>query len=125
MTELIRMPLDDQGRAFVLVERTAADGPRGPVRADGGMGTAVRKAGESLQAALSPIRDAARVVLDELREAGPDEIAVEFGVTLTSEAGAFIAKAGTECHLTVTLTWKGEGEDTPRPTGAVRQPGDP
>jgi hypothetical protein len=107
MTELIRMPLE--GGGSVLVERTAADGgPREPVRADRGSATVVKQAGESLQSVLGPIRDAARGVLTELRQAGPDEIQVEFGVTLTSEAGAFIAKVGTECHLTVTLTWKGE-----------------
>lgn len=107
MTELIRMSLDG-GEGSLLVERTAADGPRGPVRAGaGGTATVIAEASESLRSALTPIRDAASVVLAELRHAGPNEIQVEFGVTLTCEAGAFVAKAGTECHLTVTLTWGG------------------
>jgi hypothetical protein len=110
MTELIRISLDG-GEGSLLVERTAADGPRGPVRAGAGdAAVVVTRASESLRSALVPIRDAASVVLSELRKAGPDEVQVEFGVTLTCEAGAFVAKAGTECHLAVTLTWNRAGD---------------
>jgi hypothetical protein len=32
-------------------------------------------------------------------------VGVEFGVTLSAEAGAFIAAAGTAANFKVTLTW--------------------
>jgi hypothetical protein len=40
----------------------------------------------------------------------PDEVSVEFGLKLDAAAGALLARAGTEAHVTVTLTWKpGDG----------------
>ncbi len=36
---------------------------------------------------------------------------MEFGVTLTAEAGAVITKATSGCHLKVTLRW--DGADDP------------
>jgi Trypsin-co-occurring domain 1 len=104
MSDLVRIPLD--GGGSVLVERADGD-VRGPVRA-GQRGNVVVEATETMRQALEPIRRGARAVLDGLRETAPDEIKVEFGVTLTAETGAIIAKASSDCHLTVTLTWKGE-----------------
>jgi hypothetical protein len=55
---------------------------------------------------------AARAVLDQLREAGPAEVEVEFGVDLAVQAEAVITKSEAGCHLRVKLTWKnGEGGD--------------
>ena len=36
----------------------------------------------------------------------PDEIELEFGLKLSTEAGVFLASAGMEANYTVTLTWK-------------------
>lgn len=44
-----------------------------------------------------------------LRDKIPDEftqVEVEFGIKLDAEAGAFLAKAGGEAALSVTLTWE-------------------
>jgi len=38
---------------------------------------------------------------------------VEFGVRLTAEAGAVIAKSSVEGHLTVKLTWRDDQAATP------------
>jgi hypothetical protein len=104
MSELIRVPLD--GGGSILVEDTRPE-TSGPVRA-GRAGEAIRDATGSLQAALVPVRRAAQAVLDELRKAGPDEVTVELGVSLTAEAGAIITKTEAAANLTVTVTWKRE-----------------
>lgn len=36
----------------------------------------------------------------------PDEVSLEFGLKLTSDAKAFIVNAGSEAHLKVILKWK-------------------
>ena len=45
-----------------------------------------------------------------LREAGPDEVTVEFGLQFTAEVGAVITKTAGECNLKVTLRWE-RGDD--------------
>lgn len=101
MAELVEVPLGDGGVVVVEMDRA----PTGVVkvrRRDGIVGRAT----ETLDEALESVAPTARSVLAKLRPAGPDEIAVEFGLTLTAEAGAVIAKTASGCHLKVTLRWK-------------------
>jgi Trypsin-co-occurring domain 1 len=102
---LARIPLE--GGGSILVEAPAA--AEGPVKA-GRISSAIQELPRSLQASLAPVTDAARAMLDQLREAGPAEVEVEFGVDLAMQAGAVITKSEAGCHLRVKLTWKnGEG----------------
>ncbi|MFE7189459.1 CU044_2847 family protein [Kitasatospora sp. NPDC057541] len=114
--QLARVPLD--GGGSVLVE--AADGAIGPVKA-GRVGDAIRELPTGLSAALEPVSDLARTVLARLRDAGPAELEVEFGVDLATEAGVVITKTAANCHLTVKLTWR--REDVDADTGPIRAPG--
>ncbi|MGW9069766.1 CU044_2847 family protein [Streptomyces yangpuensis] len=108
MAALARIPLD--GGGYVLIEAPA--GPDGPVKA-GRVSDAIRDLPGSLQEALEPVTEAARATLEQLRTAGPDEIAVEFGVDLAVEAGAVITKTGAHCHLKVTVKWNRNGFGPP------------
>ena len=36
----------------------------------------------------------------------PDEVAVEFGVQLSAQTGAFIASVAAEANFTVSMTWR-------------------
>ncbi|MFD5463381.1 CU044_2847 family protein [Kitasatospora sp. NPDC127059] len=101
MPHIARIPLE--GGGSVLVEAPAA--AEGPVKA-GRVGDAIRDLPVSLEGALTPVTEAARATLQQLRKAGPDEITVEFGVDLAVEAGAVITKTGATCHLKVTVMWK-------------------
>ncbi|MGW7008138.1 CU044_2847 family protein [Streptomyces sp. NPDC054933] len=106
MAGLARIPLE--GGGSVLVETTAA--LDGPVKA-GRVADAIHEFPASLQAALRPVSATARAVLHQLREAGPDEVEVEFGVDLAVQAGAVITKSEANCHLKVKVTWKnGDGD---------------
>jgi hypothetical protein len=106
MSELMSIALSGGGE--VLVEVSGNDpGIRRASRA----GDVIVASADSLQAALQPIRTAAEAALDAFRKAGPNEVEIEFGVRLTAEAGAVIAKSGMEGHLTVKLTWR-DGSDS-------------
>ncbi|WP_369166977.1 CU044_2847 family protein [Streptomyces sp. R28] len=96
------MPLE--GGGSVLFEGVAAV-TGGPVKA-GRLSDAVGELPSTLQTTLGPVRDAARAMLSQLRQAGPDEIEVEFGVNLAAQAGAVITKAETGCHVTVRMVWR-------------------
>lgn len=124
MPDLVQMPLDGGGSILI---RTGPDEPvdredRGPLvrsgpvpagRAGDMVGDVVAVASCSLREALEPVTRMSQQLLEQLAKAGPRQVAVEFGVELTAQAGAVLAKAGTGCHLTVTLTWG--TEDGPPP----------
>lgn len=59
-----------------------------------------------LRAAVAPAVEGARAVLDKVREAGPDEVEVRFGIKVSGTANWLIARAATEGNFEVTLTWK-------------------
>ncbi|MER7205947.1 CU044_2847 family protein [Streptosporangium sp. NPDC000239] len=64
---------------------------------------------QRFEEALKHVRGAAETALRTFRESaiGPDEVEVEFGVKLGTEAGAVIAKASVEGNLTVRVKWSG------------------
>lgn len=101
MPSIARMPLE--GGGAILFEAVAESD--GPVKA-GRVTEAIRELPQTLQDSLAPVRETARTVLEQLREAGPDEVEVEFGVSLSSQAGAVITKAEAAGHLKVRLLWK-------------------
>jgi Trypsin-co-occurring domain 1 len=70
----------------------------------------VMEAGQRLESALASVRDAAQATLDTLTKLSPETVEVEFGIKLAGEAGALIAKASSEGHFTVRLTWSPGGE---------------
>ncbi|MCX4529865.1 CU044_2847 family protein [Streptomyces sp. NBC_01551] len=105
MPELIEMHLDEGGSVWVEV----SDGL--PVIDRVGRGEdALRSTARTLQDALSRVRPAVDAVVDQLRSAAlpPDEVNVQFGIKITAEAGAVIAKAATEANFTVSATWVSE-----------------
>jgi hypothetical protein len=65
----------------------------------------VVEAGHRLTEALGSVRDAARESMKVLQTLSPGRIELEFGVKLTGEAGALIAKTAAEGHFTVRLSW--------------------
>ncbi|MFD3581613.1 CU044_2847 family protein [Streptomyces sp. NPDC058683] len=103
MDDIVRMPLE--GGGSILFE--GATGAEGPVKA-GRLGSVIGELPATLQATLGPVRDTARVILEQLRQAGPDEVEVEFGVDLSAQAGAVITKAETGCHVTVRMVWRND-----------------
>ena len=86
---LIEVPEDDFG-----VERTRR-------REDG-----VIDGHERLEKVLANVRPTARAVADALSGLSPDSYEIEFGIKVSAELGAIVAKSSAESHFTVRVAWK-------------------
>ncbi|MFJ8464974.1 CU044_2847 family protein [Streptomyces swartbergensis] len=75
------------------------------------------QATRTFEGALDGVRSAAESALRVFRDGSlkPDGVEIEFGVKLSAETGAFIAKGTAEGHLVVKLSWSPSAPDT-RPT---------
>ncbi|MEV5934731.1 CU044_2847 family protein [Streptomyces sp. NPDC093250] len=70
-------------------------------------GGAPAQAARTFEGSLEGVRAAAESALRVFRDGSlrPDAVELEFGVKLTAEAGAVIAKGAAEGHLVVKLSW--------------------
>jgi len=55
--------------------------------------------------AVEPAVEAAKIVLEKVKDAKPSEVEVKFGIKVTGEASWIVARAATEGSFEVTLTW--------------------
>ncbi|WP_328496535.1 hypothetical protein OHS59_30400 [Streptomyces sp. NBC_00414] len=115
MDGLVEFKTDD-GAVIVVEGAEDESGSRLVARGDGTV-QAARTFEGSLEGARAAAESALRVFRDgSLR---PDSVEIEFGVRLTAEAGALIAKSAVEGHLLVKLSWSPERPDgAPRPANA-------
>ncbi|MDI3408277.1 CU044_2847 family protein [Streptomyces cavernicola] len=102
--------------AHVVVE-VAGDDPTGGARlaargGDNGPVQAPRTFENSLESARAAAESALRVFRDGSLQ--PDAVEIEFGVKLTAEAGAVIAKTAIEGHLLVKLSWTPQQPQQPQ-----------
>lgn len=99
---LVEFPLESGGSIWVEVEEEPTPGPMPAGRG------APEKAKESFEQAWEAVRPIATTIIGKLRALHdpPDEVKVEFGLKMNTEAGLFLAAAGLEAHYKVTLTWK-------------------
>jgi NTP-dependent ternary system trypsin peptidase co-occuring protein len=66
--------------------------------------------------AAGPAIEAARELLEQVKDLAPDGVQVKFGVKVTGTASWLIAKAATEGNFEVTLSWQsGPPPGAPRP----------
>ncbi|MFF3984360.1 CU044_2847 family protein [Streptomyces sp. NPDC001797] len=84
-------------------------------------GGAPAQATRTFESALDGVRAAAESALRVFRDGSlkPDSVELEFGVKLSAEAGAVIAKGTAEGHLVVKLSWSPEPS---RPASAASDP---
>jgi hypothetical protein len=61
--------------------------------------------------AVTPAVEAAKAVLDKVKEAQPDHVELKFGMKVSGGASWFVARAASEANFEITLTWnRGAGE---------------
>lgn len=94
--EVVRYQVDADTEVAFEVETPA--GFRPPVAA--GLAGSIRDA-------VAPVVQAARAVMEKLKEAGPDEAQVRFGIKVSGSADWLVAKAAGEGAFEVTLCWRG------------------
>jgi hypothetical protein len=91
----------------IAVETVEDDsGSRLVSRGDDGTVQATRTFEGSLQGVRAAAESALRVFRDGSLK--PDAVEIEFGVKLSAECGALIAKSSVEGHLVVKLSWSPE-----------------
>ena len=99
------------------VEFTLSDGSMVVIESDedesgvvkAGLGDAVERASEMFEQTIENARKSAMVIVDKMRELGPDEVEVTFGLKASGELGNIVvAKAGVEASYSIKLKWKKE-----------------
>ena len=105
MDGLVEFKTDD-GAVIVVEGVEDESGSRLVARADGTV-----QAARTFEGSLEGVRAAAESALRVFRDGSlkPDTVEIEFGVKLTAEAGALIAKSAVEGHLVVKLAWSPGG----------------
>ena len=101
MSEVMRFEVDEEEAVLVEVDEETFGIQRASRDED-----EVIRAGRRLQEALAVIRPTARAVVDALSGLAADEQEVSFGVILSGEVGAIIARTSATAHFTVTLSWR-------------------
>jgi Trypsin-co-occurring domain 1 len=61
--------------------------------------------------AVDPAIEAAKAVLDKVKEVRPNEVELKFGVKVSGGANWLVAKATGEANFEITLTWSRDGAD--------------
>ena len=109
MKHLVEFPLEEGGSIVVEIDEPETGGT---VRA--GREDTIEKARETFEDALNKVLPATKTVVEKLRSmtSKPDEIAVTFGVNLSTMAGAVIASASAQANFGVTVHWTGTPKET-------------
>ena len=105
MGQLVRMNVAPDLDVSVLAPDGIPDGrPAGVV--DVAAVDISRQLHEAWTTVGATARSAASALRSTLSDVAPDELTVEFGILLGSEAGLIFASAKSEAQLKCTLTWK-------------------
>lgn len=100
MSEILQFRLDDGSTALFEVSDEASGVQRVSRSTDG-----VIEASRRLGDALESVRRAAKASLEALMTLSPNGLDLEFGVKLTAESGALIARTAAEGHFVVKVSW--------------------
>jgi hypothetical protein len=101
MVNALRFQLDGGTTALFEVEEDPSHLERVGRLSDG-----VVEAGQRFGDALASVRGAAKAALEALITLSPHGLDLEFGVKLTAESGALIAKTAGEGHFVVKVSWE-------------------
>jgi hypothetical protein len=111
---LVEFPVDGGGSVLVETDepkpiQRAQDAERQVVRGlhprEAEPGEVV-PAGRSLETALAAVRPAVQAVIRLMHEMAPDDWEVTFGIKLSAQTGALIARGGLEGNFQVRMTWQ-------------------
>lgn len=106
------------GDITVIVEFPAPQGGLAPV-ANPTVEEQIARSRRAIEKAMETIQymaDKVQSTIGAISEP-PHSIEVEFGITFNAEAGAVLAKAGSECSISVKLAWereRGQGDKVTR-----------
>ena len=107
MKRLVEFPLDQGGSVVVEVDEPLAGAVTRGLGKD--RSSLVEEADKTFEDATAAVTPAARSLIARLRSIDdpPDEVAIQFGVQLSAQTGAFIASVAAEANFAVLMTWRG------------------
>ncbi|KAB8161667.1 hypothetical protein FH609_026050 [Streptomyces sp. 3MP-14] len=100
-------------RVLVQVRESETDAEPGVVPVGRTGEPPVRRAARSLDTMVDVVRPIAERLVTRLSDMAqpPDEVSLDFGISLTAEADVLIASTSGEANFSVTLTWQGRQRD--------------
>jgi Trypsin-co-occurring domain 1 len=98
-SQIVTYLVDESTKVKFEIEPTADFRPAGPEEIVG-----------RVREAVGPAVEAAKVVLDKVKDAGPDVVELTFGIKVSGGANWLVAKAAGESNFAVTLTWTRNGD---------------
>ena len=66
--------------------------------------------------AIAPAVETAKAVLEKVKEIGPDQVELKFGVKVSGGAQWLVAKAAAEANFEITLSWHPKKRDSDGPS---------
>ena len=98
-THIVTYQVDDSTKVMFEVEPTEGFRPAGAGQIAG-----------RVREAVGPAVEAARAVLDKVKEVRPDEVEVRFGVKVSGGADWLVARSAGEASFEIKLTWAPKAE---------------
>jgi Trypsin-co-occurring domain 1 len=98
-TQIVTYQLDDSTTVRFEVEPPPGFQPAGP----DGIAGRVREA-------VGPAVEAAKTVLDKVKEARPDQVELTFGIKVSGGANWLVARSAAEANFEISLTWLRDGQ---------------
>jgi hypothetical protein len=95
-SDIVSYQLDDSSVVRFEIERQPGFRPAG----------GDHKIAGKVQDAIVPVVEAAKIILDKVREAAPDEVEVTFGVKVGGQMDWIIARAASEANFEIKLSWR-------------------
>lgn len=108
MGYLLGLPVDPASDELLVFEVDRNEIPDDLVLASPEPGQVVAKADVTLDQALARLKPSLRKVMDVLKDLGPNEAEVEFGLKIGGETGVVIAKGTAEVNFAIRMSWKSD-----------------
>jgi hypothetical protein len=106
MGYLLGLRVDPASDELLVFEVDRNEVPDDLVLASPEPGQVVAKADVTLDQALARLKPSLRKVMNMLKDLGPDEAEVEFGLKIGGETGFVIAKGTAEVNFAIRMSWK-------------------
>lgn len=104
MVSVFEYQCEDGDTIYVETDDLVSNYEANPASSEG----LTKRASETFENALSVIRPAALAIRKSLSTIGPSEMTVEFGIKMSAEVGALIAKSNAESNFKVSVKWAPE-----------------
>jgi hypothetical protein len=98
-TQIVSYQLDDSTTVRFEIEPPPGFRPAG-----------AEEIADPVREAVGPAVEAAKTVVDKVKEARPDQVELRFGIKVSGGANWLVAKAADEANFEISLTWLRKGQ---------------